>query len=151
VRSLRTTTVLHASLTVVPRVGQVAALTRTVTDHQGTQQEVGFLVTSPPPARARRRHLLAWIRGQWSVEARHWLRDVTVGEDRSRLRGGHAPQILAALRNLGLTRTRRTGAAAIAATRRSFANHPAKALALLVPKQRSACLFSDRAVGGLTA
>lgn len=138
VRRLRTTTALNAYLTVLPRVGQVAELTRTVTDHKGTHQEVVFLVTSRPPARARRRQLLAWIRGHWSVEARHWLRDVTFGEDRSRLRGGHAPQIMAAVRNLCLTLIRRTGTTEIAATRRSFANHPAKALALLLPKQRSA-------------
>jgi predicted transposase YbfD/YdcC len=138
VRSLRTTTALNSYLTTWPQVGQVAALTRIVRSAKGTQQEVVFLITSRPPARARRRHLLAWSRGHWLVEARHWVRDVTFGEDRSRLRGGHAPQIMAACRNLCLTLIRRTGATAIAAARRSFANHPAKALALLLPKQRSA-------------
>ena len=138
VRSLRTTTDLNTYLTALPAIGQVAELTRTVTDHKGTHQEVAFLVTSRPPARARRRQLLAWSRGHWSVETRHWLRDVTFGEDRSRLRGGHAPQIMAALRNLCLTLIRRTGTTEIAAKRRSFANHPAKALALLLPKKRSA-------------
>jgi predicted transposase YbfD/YdcC len=137
-RSLRTTTALNAYLTSMPGVGQVAELTRTVTDAKWMHQEVVFLLTRRPPARARRRHLLAWSRGHWSVEARHWVRDVTFGKDRSQLRGGHAPQIMATLRNLCLTLIRRTGATAIAATRRSFANHPAKALALLLPKQRSA-------------
>jgi predicted transposase YbfD/YdcC len=138
VRSLRTTTDLNAYLSVLPDIGQVAELTRTVTTHKGTHQEVVFLVTSRPPARARRRQLLTWIRGHWSVEARHWLRDVTFGEDRSRLGGGHAPQIMAALRNLCLTLIRRSGTAQIAAKRRSFAYHPAKALALLLPAARSA-------------
>jgi predicted transposase YbfD/YdcC len=138
VRSLRTTTALNDYLTTWPQVGQVAELTRTVSDAKGTRQEVVFLLTSRPPARARRRHLLAWIRGHWSVEARHWVRDVTFGEDRSRLRRGHTPQIMAALRNLCITLIRRTGATEIAATRRSFANHPATALALLLPKTRSA-------------
>ena len=137
-RSLRTTTDLNTYLGVLPCIGQVAELTRTVTDRTGTSHEVVFLVTSRPPARAQRRQLLAWIRGHWAVETRHWVRDVTFGEDRSRLRGGHAPQIMAALRNLCLTLIRRTGATAIAATRRSFAHHPAKALTLLLPKTRSA-------------
>ena len=138
VRRLRTTTDLNAYLTALPGIGQVAELTRAVTDRTGTHQETVFLVTSRPPARAPRRHLLAWIRGHWSVEARHWLRDVTFGEDRSRLRGGHAPQIMATLRNLCLTLIRRTGTTQIAAKRRFFAYHPAKALALLLPKPRSA-------------
>ena len=138
VRSLRTTTVLNDYLTSMPRVGQVAELTRTVTDAKGTHQELVFLVTSRPPARARGRQLLAWIRGHWSVEARHWVRDATFGEDRSRLRGGQAPQVMAALRNLCLTLIHRTGTTEIAAARRSFAHHPAKALALLLPKTHSA-------------
>jgi len=61
----------------------------------------------------------------------HYVRDTTFGEDRSRLRTGHAPQVVAALRNLALTLMRRTGATAIAATRRAFAFRPACALALL--------------------
>ena len=103
VRRLRTTTDLNAYLTALPAIAQVAELTRAVTNRTGTHQETVFLVTSRPPARASRRHLLAWIRGHWTVEARYWLRDVTFGEDRSRLRGGHAPQIMATLRNLCLT------------------------------------------------
>jgi len=138
VRSLRTTTDLNAYLTALPKLGQVAELTRTVTTRTGCHQEVVFLVTSCPPARADHQQLLAWIRGHWTIEARHWLRDVTFGEDRSRLRGGHTPQIMATLRTLTLTLIRRSGTAEIAATRRSFAYHPAKALALLLPTSRSA-------------
>jgi predicted transposase YbfD/YdcC len=138
VRSIRTTTDLNDYLTVLPKVGQVAELTRTVTDRTGCHQEIVFLITSRPPARADHHDLLRWNRGHWTIEARHWVRDVTFGEDRSRLRGGQAPQFMAALRNLCLTLIRRTGTTAIAAKRRSFANHPAKALALLLPKARSA-------------
>src|SRR5579862_3232895 len=39
----------------------------------------------------------------------HYVRDVTFGEDRSRLRTGHAPQIMAALRNLAITLIHRFG------------------------------------------
>ena len=61
------------------------------------------------------------------------MRDVTFGEDRSRLRTGHAPQILAALRNVALTLIHRTGSRQIAASRRTFAAHPDRAFALLLP------------------
>ena len=138
VRSLRTTTCLNDYLTTLPRVGQVAELTRTVTTKGKTHREVVFLVTSRTPARARPAQVLAWIRGHWSIEARHYVRDVTFGEDRSRLRRGHAPQLMAACRNLCITLMHRTGASEIGATRRSFAYHPALALALLLPKTRLA-------------
>jgi len=45
---------------------------------------------------------------------------------------------MATWRNLGLPPIRRTGTTAIAAQRRSFANHPAMTLALLLPKTCSA-------------
>src|SRR5438105_297454 len=61
----------------------------------------------------------------------HYVRDVTFGEDRSRLRTGHAPQILAALRNLAITLIHRLGSSHIRATRRHFASCPQDTLALL--------------------
>ena len=63
----------------------------------------------------------------------HYVRDVTFGEDRSRLRTGHAPQLMAALRNLALTLIYRTGSRQVAASRRTFAAHPERAFALLFP------------------
>jgi predicted transposase YbfD/YdcC len=121
-----------------PRLGQVAQITRTVRDRTGTHTEVGYLITSLTPRQAAAARLLALIRGHWSIEARHWVRDVTFGEDRSRLRSGHAPQMMAALRNLALTLIRRTGTTAIAAHRRHLAAHPARALRLLHSKTLSA-------------
>src|SRR6266545_2173627 len=53
--------------------------------------------------------------------------------DHERLCDGHAPQVLATLRNLALTLIHRTGSWAIAATRRTFAAHPERAFALLLP------------------
>ena len=138
VRSLRTTTDLNTYLTTMPQVGQVAELTRTVTEQGKTTQEVVFLVTSCPPTRGCPTQLLAWIRGHWSIEARHNVRDGTFGEDRSRLRHGHAPQIMAACRNLCITLLHRTARTEISAARRSLAYHPSQALALLLPKARRA-------------
>jgi predicted transposase YbfD/YdcC len=138
-RHLRTTILLNDYLAPTwPQVGQVAQLTRRVRDKQGTRQEVVYLLTSCTPTQARPRRLLALIRGHWQVESRHWVRDVTFGEDRSRLRSGAAPQVLAAVRNLCLTLIHRHYGPTIAAARRHFASHPAHALRLLYPRPRSA-------------
>jgi predicted transposase YbfD/YdcC len=134
-RTLYVTTRLNAHLTRysrVPRIGQVACLLTTIEDRRGTQREVRFLLTSLTPSQADPARLLLLVRGHWSIESRHFVRDVTFGEDRSPLRSGDAPQILAAMRNLAHTLIRRTGTTAIAAARRAFSYHPARALALLL-------------------
>jgi hypothetical protein len=93
---------------------------------------VAYLITDLASAQASPERLLASIRGHWSIEnGSHYVRDVTFGEDRSRLRTGAAPQILAALRNLVITLIHRTGTSLIAATRRAFSHEPAQAFALL--------------------
>jgi predicted transposase YbfD/YdcC len=133
-RTLYATTGLNAHLTRYsrfPRIGQVACLLTTVVDRRGTQREVRFLLTSLPPERADPARLLALVRGHWRIESRHWTRDATFGEDRSRLRSGDGPQIMAALRNLVITLIRRLGTTRIAAQRRAFAARPAHALRLL--------------------
>ena len=62
--------------------------------------EVEYAITSVPRGRADAAELLSWWRGHWGIENQlHWVRDATFGEDRSRIRTGHAPEILAALRN----------------------------------------------------
>jgi predicted transposase YbfD/YdcC len=71
--------------------------------------------------------------GHWHSENRlHDVRDVTFGEDRSQLRSGAAPQILAAFRNLAITLIHRSGSSDIAASRRAFAYHPRRASRLLL-------------------
>ncbi|WP_219420464.1 ISAs1 family transposase [Pseudonocardia nigra] len=66
--------------------------------------------------------LARWIRGHWGIENRlHWVRDVTFDEDRSTVRTGHSPQIMAAFRNLAITALRLSGATNIAAALRHHA------------------------------
>ena len=66
--------------------------------------------TSLPPADASPQRLLALWRGHWGIENRvHWVRDVTFDEDRSQVRTGSAPQIMAALRNLTISVMRLAG------------------------------------------
>jgi predicted transposase YbfD/YdcC len=124
-----------------PLVSQVARLTRTVTVRKTgkTTQEVVYLITDLTPIQASPRRLLDLARGHWSIEnGLHYVRDVSFGEDRSRLRSGSAPQIMAALRNLTITLIHRSGSSLIAASRRHFASHPREAFSLLLPQRRSA-------------
>jgi predicted transposase YbfD/YdcC len=120
-----------------PGMAQVAQLTRTVTTKKTgkTTIEVVYIITTLSRQQASPQRLLELIRGHWSIEnGSHYVRDVTFLEDRSRLRTGHAPQILAALRNLVITLIHRHGSSQIASTRRSLSSHPRRAFAwLLVP------------------
>jgi predicted transposase YbfD/YdcC len=71
------------------------------------------------------------VRGQWQIESLHWVWDVTFDEDRSQVRIGHGPQVMACLRNLAISRLRLAGERNIAAGLRSTGwDHP-RAFALL--------------------
>jgi predicted transposase YbfD/YdcC len=133
VRTIKVSTEMNAYLAPTwPFVAQVAQLTRSVTKAGKTTTEVVSLMTTLTPSKASPQRLLELNRGHWSIENRsHYVRDVTFGEDRSRVRTGQAPQILAALRNLAITLIHRFGASQIRATRRHFASCPREALALL--------------------
>jgi hypothetical protein len=58
----------------------------------------------------------------------HWVRDVTFDEDRSQVRTGHGPQVMAAFRNLAITALRLSGATNIAAALRHHARNPLRPL-----------------------
>jgi hypothetical protein len=97
-------------------VAQVGRLERTVTVGGEASVEVQYLITSVPPAHARAATLLDWSRGHWGIENRlHYVRDVTMGEDGNRTRVGSGPQVLAALRNLAVSKLRLDGVTNIAA------------------------------------
>jgi predicted transposase YbfD/YdcC len=99
--------------------------------------EVHYKITSLPPERAGPAELLRLSRGHWAIENElHYIRDVTLGEDASRIRSGVAPQAMAALRNLLVAVLQRDGMTNRAAGVRHFAWHPdyaAQALGLPCP------------------
>lgn len=132
-RLIRVTSEMNAYLHATwPHIHQVAQVTRFVTSKKGTTKEIVYLITNLSALQASPERLLAVIRGHWSIEnGSHYVRDVTFGEDRSRLRSGNAPQILATLRNVAITLIHRMGTSQIAATRRALSHDPAQALALL--------------------
>jgi predicted transposase YbfD/YdcC len=139
IRSIKVTSALNDYLQQDwPGVAQVAQLTRTVTVSKTGEMttEVVYLITTLPVLQASPERLLELVRGHWCIENRsHYVRDVTFQEDRSRLRTGHAPQIIAALRNLAITLIHRHGSSQIASTRRSLSSHPERACAWLFGPQ----------------
>src|SRR6266699_1327313 len=75
---------------------QVAQLRRTVTKKGKKTVEVVYLITSDRNADPAT--LAAWIRGHWEIENKlHWVHDVTYQEDKSLVRTGNAPRVMASL------------------------------------------------------
>jgi predicted transposase YbfD/YdcC len=108
-RTLRTTTALSDYLD-WPALAQVGRVEAEVTRDGKTTREVRYFITSVPRSAAKAPQLLAWVRGHWSIENRtHYVRDVTLGEDASRVRQGSGPQVLAAVRNAALGLLRQWG------------------------------------------
>jgi hypothetical protein len=117
-----------------PHAAQLLVIDRSVCDLDGSCRsvEAAYAVTSLTPERADPARLLALVRGQWEIENRlHWVRDVTFDEDRSQVRTGHAPRVMATLRNLAISVLRRAGATNIAAGLRWAGRNPTRALGLL--------------------
>jgi predicted transposase YbfD/YdcC len=68
-----------------------------------------YAVTSLTAAQAQSTELARYIRGHWHVENKlHWVRDMTMGEDASRVRTGGGPRMMASLRNLAISLLRLT-------------------------------------------
>ena len=89
-------------------------------------REAAYAITSVTESKANAATLLGWWRGHWGIENRsHYVRDVTMGEDASRIRTGSGPQILAAFRNAAIGWLRLQGVANVAeALRRNAAQVP---------------------------
>ena len=84
------------------------------------------------PDQATAADLLQLSRGHWSIENQlHYVRDVTLGEDASRIRTGVAPQAMAAIRNLVITVLRVAGRTNLASGLRHFGWQPDQAIRCL--------------------
>jgi predicted transposase YbfD/YdcC len=132
-RGLQTSNVLRG-YSDWPGLAQVFQLERQVIikNTGEVREEVVVGVTSLTPERADAARLLAVVRGHWSIENRsHWVRDVTFDEDRSQVRCGNIPQVMAALRNTVVGLMRWAGYTNIAAACRRFAAQPQAALHLI--------------------
>ncbi len=117
-------------LTDWPGLHQVLKLERTVINKTTgeVREETVYGVTSLSPQRANPAQLNGLWRGHWTIENKlHWVRDVTFDEDRSTVRAGHAPQALAAIRNVVISLLRLRKVTNIAAALRKYAAQPALA------------------------
>ena len=132
-RTLTASTAL-AGLSLWPGLAQVFQLERQVIRKKTGEEryEVVYGVSRLVAERTTPSQLLALVRGQWQIEHRSpWVRDVTCDEDRSQVRGGSIPQVMAALRNTAIGLLRAAGYTNIAAACRRFAAQPDLALALI--------------------
>jgi predicted transposase YbfD/YdcC len=109
---------------------QVAQLRRTVTAKGTKTVEVVYLITSDRHADPAT--LAAWVRSHREIENRlHWVRDVTYQEDKSLVRTGNAPRVMASLRSLAISLLRLDGQTNVAAANRHHARDPQRTLQLL--------------------
>jgi predicted transposase YbfD/YdcC len=94
--------------------------------------ETAYGITSLTPEQADASRLNNLVPSHWHIENRsHWVRDVTFDEDRSQVRSGNIPQVMAALRNTVIGLMRWAGETNMAAARRKFAAKPKLALKLI--------------------
>jgi predicted transposase YbfD/YdcC len=152
-RERRTIQVMDAPAHVAkrfPHARQVALIeryvTRTVRVRKGKRQVRGkeksavavLIITSLDAREASPALIAGYVRGHWTIENKvHWVRDVTLREDSSRVRTGPKPRIMATLRNLAIGLIRQAGYTKIAATLRKIKHDPALLIAILGLKNPS--------------
>lgn len=96
------------------------------------REEEAYAITSLDEGRASAEQLLKLWREHWHIENKlHYVRDVTFKEDKSQVRTGHIPEVMAALRNAAITMMRVAGATNIAAACRRYAAQPGLAMAAI--------------------
>lgn len=120
---------------VFPHAAQAIQITRQTRkpDETTWRTETVYAVTSLTAEQASPAELAAYIRGHCSIENRlQWVRDVTFDEDRSQVRTGNGPRVMASLRNLAIGLLRLTGATNIAQAIRHHAWNPLKPVTLLL-------------------
>jgi predicted transposase YbfD/YdcC len=132
-RSLKASTAL-SGYSDWPGLKQVLRMERTITNKRTgvSRQEEAYAITSLDERRASAEELLKLWREHWHIENKlHYVRDVTFKEDKSQVRAGKIPQVMAALRNAAISLMRMTGATNIAAACRRYAAQPGLAMAAI--------------------
>lgn len=116
-----------------PHAAQAIRITRRVRNQKTRKWRTVtvYAITSLTAAQATPAELADHIRGHWSVEVLHHVRDVSYGEDASRVRTGNAPHAMASLRNLAIGILRAAGHTNIAKALRHNARDAFRPLKLL--------------------
>jgi predicted transposase YbfD/YdcC len=115
-----------------PGLSQVVQLRRTWEQKGVTRCATRYLVTSLPPEEASVHRLMEIRRGHWQIEnSLHYVKDVTLGEDRSLIYVGQGGAVMSALRSAAVSLLHRAGQHRIASTLRANSQHPEQALILM--------------------
>jgi predicted transposase YbfD/YdcC len=129
----RTIQVLPTPDGIFPYARQAFLIERYVYDLTGTLTSAiaALGITAFTAEQAGPERLATLVRGHWGIEALHHIRDVTYDEDRSQLRKGSTPQVLAGLRNLAIGALRTADRTNIASSLRWISRNPTRALTIL--------------------
>ena len=112
---------------------QVAQIRRTRTQAGNKSVEVVYVITSLPSTQASPTQIATWVQGHWGIENKlHWVRDVTFDEDRSSIRTGNAPRVMATLRSTAISVLHLTGTGGIARATRHHARDAHRPVQLLL-------------------
>ena len=131
-RTITTSTWVNEYLADWPGVAQAFRVERERRVKGVRTVEVVYGITSLTRDRADAARLLGLIRSHWGIEnGLHHTRDETLREDRCRVRRGHAPRVLASLRNVAVHLLRGTDHPTVAAATREMAARPDRAIAML--------------------
>ena len=131
VRQLVASTALNGYLA-WPGLAQVVRVERTWRERGERKTAVRYAITSLPPAVADAQRLLVLVRGHWQIEnGLHYVKDVTLGEDRSLIHQGNGPSVMAILRDTVVSVLHRAGWRTIAERLRFYSGNAYAALALL--------------------
>lgn len=115
-----------------PGVAQVVMIERRWWGRGEEKRAIRYALTSLPPTVAGADRLLALVRGHWQIEnGLHYVKDVTLGEDRSTTRKGNGPSIMAMLRDTVVSVLHWAGWRTIAERLRWYSGDVHAALALL--------------------
>ena len=132
-RTIRTTAALNDYRRDWPGLAQVVQIERRRLVRGVESVEVSYFITSLDRERADASQLLALIRSHWQIEnGLHYVRDVTLGEDASRVRSGSSPEVMAALRNTVVHLLEQIPTKSKAAAMQRLAAHPAEAIQLIL-------------------
>ena len=115
-----------------PGVAQVLLIERTWWERGKRKTAVRYGITSLPAEVADAHRLLTLVRGHWQIEnGLHYIKDVTLGEDRSLIHKENGPSIMAILRDTVVSVLHRAGWRTIAERLRFYSGNAHAALAVL--------------------
>ena len=108
-----------------PGLTHVWQCVREIKRNGETAKEIAVGIASLPKDYATAQKLNKYLRGHWSIEnGLHRTRDVSFHEDKAAIRKGHAPQVMAALKNLVISIFHRATVRSFPTAFRRFAAKP---------------------------